>query len=313
MIFASSVGEGLVRFDSQDEDSERRRLVTFAVRASMSLPGFFKAPLLDGRRMFDGGLLANFPAREWVQLYPTRPFIGIYLGPPTPPGLDDSSVVADAIDVITTRDDYPFIQSHRDQVVMVDPEPIETTDFGLSSAEADFLVLQGRACALEHMARVLQDEELAEESVEIRSKAEAAKQIAINARRSRKRWVATQRACVLLLVLAATATVGRWSYNAIDWTSGCHAFKTESGWTIARDDTNSAEWPETTPEGTLFQHSQANESDDFFFLLRQGLYPDGMVDNMYLRIPKRGGDVSWKRRDIDPYMNIPGYVVTCSE
>ena len=44
VIFATQRNTGLVRFDSEDPRAKYDYLVTFAVRASMNIPGFFKPP-----------------------------------------------------------------------------------------------------------------------------------------------------------------------------------------------------------------------------------------------------------------------------
>jgi predicted acylesterase/phospholipase RssA len=191
VIFATQAGKGLVRFDSEDKQSERGRLVTFAVRASMSIPGFFKPPTLDGQPIYDGGLLANFPAKEWMSKYPDQPFLGIYLGPEVNDPTLKRSWMGDSAEIVITRDDYTFIDSHRDSVVVVDPAPISTTDFGIGKPEADFLILEGRASALEHMAHVLKDQDLRTLATARRTQADVAKKLVlrrINSRASLRRW-----------------------------------------------------------------------------------------------------------------------------
>jgi hypothetical protein len=91
----------------------------------------------------------------------------------------------------------------------------------------------------------------------------------------------------------------------------CSAFQSDRGWTLRRNPTDSSQWIETTPEGVQILHRQANESNDYIFLIRRGVYGGGVEDNMYLRIPKRGGLVGWKRHDVDGYNDI--YPVTCTK
>lgn len=206
VTFATQANRGLVWFDSEDETTECNRLVTSAVRASMAIPGFFKAPVLDDGAVYDGGLLANFPGKEWVAKYPDRAFLGIYLGPDTVPMPVPDSPLSDVVEIVTTRDDYVFIDAHRRFVVIVDPAPIGTTDFNLSPAEAEFLVQQGRHAALKHMAWVFNDDELRQRAEESRTVADAAKKAAIAARTLRRRnrqrvTIVAIFACLLLLIM----------------------------------------------------------------------------------------------------------------
>ena len=186
VMYATQANRGLVQFDSDDPNSERMRPVTFAVRASMSIPGVFKAPTLDGQNVYDGGLLANFPGKEWVAKYPDRDFLGIYLGSRNVDPNRKSGIAGDALDILVNKDDYPFIDKHRSRVVMVDPSPISTTQFGLGKPEMRFLVLEGRASALEHMARYLPDQQLESKAKKRRKLADYAKTIVIA--RARARW-----------------------------------------------------------------------------------------------------------------------------
>ena len=93
-------------------------------------------------------------------------------------------------------------------------------------------------------------------------------------------------------------------------TVDCIGFQNNRGWAINRDPLKPSQWIETTPQGVRIVHRQADESTDYFFLIRKGVFTDGLGDSVYIRVPKKGGYVAWKRFDRDDYSNI--YPVTCS-
>jgi hypothetical protein len=80
------------------------------------------------------------------------------------------------------NDDAEFIDTYRDRVIIVDPDPVGTTDFDISPTEADFLVLQGRADAIEHLHRYLPEQQrpTEDEVLNLRKDGEAAKAKAAN-------------------------------------------------------------------------------------------------------------------------------------
>ncbi|MHA6130452.1 patatin-like phospholipase family protein [Pseudomonas fluorescens group sp. PF-1] len=209
VVFATQRNVGLVRFDSEDPTARQNHLITFAVRASMSIPGFFKPPTEQGQPIYDGGLLANFPLKEWIDLYPDRPFLGIYLGPYVLDPLTKSNLVDDVVEIATTRDDYQIIDANRDDVVMVDPSPIGTTEFSLGKEDMDFLVLEGRASALEHMARRLKDSEVKKLAQIARANAIRAKH-KVGTRKVKKHQVRRVWIAVVVALVVAVLVWFRW-------------------------------------------------------------------------------------------------------
>ena len=209
VVFATQRNVGLVCFDSEDPSARQDRLITFAVRASMNIPGFFKPPTEQGQPIYDGGLLANFPLKEWTNLYPDRPFLGIYVGPKVVSPLTKSSVISDVLEIATTRDDYPIIDANREHVVVVDPSPIETTEFSLGKEEMNFLVLEGRASALEHMARQRGESEVTMLAQAARAKAAGAYEVVI-ARKAQKRLVRRVGIAVVVALVVGVLVWFRW-------------------------------------------------------------------------------------------------------
>jgi hypothetical protein len=168
---------------------------------------------MDGEPIYDGGLLANFPGKEWQGKYPERPFLGLYLGPQVRESSQERSTIEHVLEIATSRDDYDFIDNHRDAIVVIDPAPISTTAFDLSGEEAEFLVLQGRACALEHMAHVFADPDLRARALGMRGRADSAKSVAearVNSRRVRRRVRRVGLVLVLLLGAAILVWFGKY-------------------------------------------------------------------------------------------------------
>jgi predicted acylesterase/phospholipase RssA len=59
VIYASSSKSGEITFDTWGEHADSA--VHAAVRCSISIPYFFQPQMLDNRRVYDGGLLNNYP------------------------------------------------------------------------------------------------------------------------------------------------------------------------------------------------------------------------------------------------------------
>jgi predicted acylesterase/phospholipase RssA len=159
----------------------------------MSIPYFFQPQWMDNRRVYDGGLLANFPVqiflnqeRERTGGAPDPFFVALYLGPEKPPPIKPTSVLADLLAIWIERNDPDLLQKYRDQTVLIDTDPIGTIDFDLDDVEKDFLVLQGRVAALKFLAaqKLLKEDELTNFG-ELQSRAKAAK-AAIVERRQQK-------------------------------------------------------------------------------------------------------------------------------
>jgi predicted acylesterase/phospholipase RssA len=202
-IYATQAGEGTLVFDSRTSDGNKSAPLTFAIRCSMSIPVFFKSPMHNGKPVFDGGLLENFPAERWLRDNPGYDFIGVYLGQKVLDPSGSNGTIKPILNTLIDRNDATFIDSHRERVIVVDPNPVGTTDFDLSQSEAEFLVLQGRADALEHLHHFMPEHCRPSESEMLagRERAEAAKARAIKARRRRKRARLVKRISTAVIVV----------------------------------------------------------------------------------------------------------------
>jgi probable HAF family extracellular repeat protein len=191
VVYASTQRRGEVTFDSWGNHDDIT--VYNAVRCSMSIPYLFQPQWMDNRRVYDGGLLANFPVqiflnqeRERTNGAPDPFFVALYLGAERPPPIKPTSVLADLLAIWIERNDPDLLQKYRDQTVLINTDPIGTIDFDLDDVEKDFLVLQGRVGALKFLAaqKLLKEDELTNLG-KLQSKAKLAK-TAIIERRQRK-------------------------------------------------------------------------------------------------------------------------------
>lgn len=144
LIFASRRGNGAISFETGGDRSGSP--ATFAARCSMSIPIFFTPMTVDMRRVYDGGLRANFPLEQFQSIHPYKPFIAVYLG--SRDLGQEKGLLADLLDIAIDDDERQVVDANRDCVVEIDPSPISTLDFNLSDQEKEFLVQLGKSSAL---------------------------------------------------------------------------------------------------------------------------------------------------------------------
>ena len=145
IVYASRRNEGVIKFDSKgDRDESYAR---FAVRCSMSIPGFFAPKKMDDEYVYDGGIGNNFPLRTFMTDNKNHLFIGIYLKG----SAKSKTIVGDLIDIATDGDERAIVEANIDKIVIIDPSPIKTTQFGLNKKQMLFLVNAGRLGALEFL------------------------------------------------------------------------------------------------------------------------------------------------------------------
>jgi predicted acylesterase/phospholipase RssA len=144
VIFATIRG-GTVLFDSDGNRKDTQ--ADFAVRCSMSIPGFFRTDLLDGEPVYDGGLLNNFPVDPLLETNRNLDFIGLYLKEPRPTRYEWLLPLR-LFRILIARDERALVERHQHRIISIDPAPIRTTQFKIYPCEKDFLLWQGRAAAL---------------------------------------------------------------------------------------------------------------------------------------------------------------------
>lgn len=198
VVYACQPGVGTVVFDSKGD--LRGTVVAYAARCSMAIPYVFTPALQNGLRAYDGGMRNNFPVKIFLEDYPNKPFVGLYLG--WPYERKRTWVIKDLWDISLDGEDRETVDNHRDQIVVIDPRPIGTTDFSLTTLEQDFLLAEGRACALEFLVdRKFQNGPAYERVAQSREEANKLRAEVTRLRRrknSRRRWI------VIGLLVAAT-------------------------------------------------------------------------------------------------------------
>jgi predicted acylesterase/phospholipase RssA len=147
IVYASRIKDGTLVFDSQGVRKEIR--AAYAARCSMSIPYYFIPKYIDGVRVFDGGLRNNFPLKRFIEDNKKKPFIGLYLKSNAE---KSAFIFSDLFNTAIDGEEMQVVDANIDKVVVIDTQPIGTTDFELSDTKKKFLVLAGRVGALQFMS-----------------------------------------------------------------------------------------------------------------------------------------------------------------
>jgi len=153
VIYATSDSSGLVRYDSAGEGRDAK--ITDAVRASMAIPLFFTPAGSPDDPQFDGGLLANFPLEEFLERERPRSFVAIYLRSRarSPAERAGEFLLSRVMRILIDRDERETVERYLDRVIQIDPWPVGTTEFDLTTAHKDLLLARGRHAALRYLRR----------------------------------------------------------------------------------------------------------------------------------------------------------------
>ena len=162
IIYASRIKDGTLVFNSKGERKETH--AAFAARCSMSIPYFFTPKLIDGVRVYDGGLRNNFPLRKFVEDNIQNPFIALYLKSGAKKG---GWVLGELLDVAIDGEEVEIVDENIDKVVVIDTHPIATTDFNLTDIKKKFLVLAGKVGALQFLSKYHPDIEINKSELKI--------------------------------------------------------------------------------------------------------------------------------------------------
>ena len=120
----------------------------------MSIPYFFSPKLVDGIRVYDGGARNNFPLKLFMESYPNKPVIGLYLISGTKKG---GLVIGELANIAIDGEEIPIVEKNLDKVVIIDPRPVKTTDFNLTEKKKELLILAGRLGAIKFIERNYKD------------------------------------------------------------------------------------------------------------------------------------------------------------
>lgn len=124
--------------------------IEFSVRASMAIPGFFESMDSPPDRLYDGGVVANFAFNEFARTSPHKHVLGFFLRSGIEPSrwadrpAGPLSVLASIVEMSLGQDDATVLKENPHRIIVIDTEPIGTTDFGLSETDKNFLIETGR-------------------------------------------------------------------------------------------------------------------------------------------------------------------------
>lgn len=149
-IFASTKGRRAHAFDS-DGPAKCKDKISFACRCSMAIPYFFRPEKIEGERVIDGGVQNNYPVFALLDTDPSlkdsNNFVGLYLGHKTVKKTR-KLLLLDLFSIWSEAGDEEAKVRFIDRTIVIDPRPVKTTDFALSSTEIKFLLAEGKASAL---------------------------------------------------------------------------------------------------------------------------------------------------------------------
>ncbi|SKB48868.1 Patatin-like phospholipase [Salegentibacter holothuriorum] len=149
-VYASRKDKKALIFDSH-EAASREQSASFAARCSMSIPYMFTPQSSEGMRVLDGGAQNNFPVDEILESKKDSNFIGLYLGEEIYKPKRKSLLLFDLISIFTESTDPEILRKYKDKIVVIDPSPISTMQFKLSSEEKEFLLEAGRLGAIKFL------------------------------------------------------------------------------------------------------------------------------------------------------------------
>ncbi len=182
ILYACTPGSGTLVFDSTG--SRKDSLASFAVRCSMSIPVFFTAEQIDGRRVYDGGLRNNFPVLRFLNDHPDTPFIALYL---TAANRDRRWTGGELLDIFIEGEERGIVDRYASDMVLIDTNPVRTLDFKLDEVEKQFLTKVGRAAALRFLFRKNLDGGPTQDEVESADREAEEARDAVRSRRKKKR------------------------------------------------------------------------------------------------------------------------------
>ncbi len=112
--------------------------ITSAIRSSMAIPSFFTAVDFDGRKLVDGGVVRNFPARDVKEMG-----ANFIIGSNVAGGLLAGDKVRNAIQVLLQIAFFREAQDHKEEVALCDIYvPFEMPQFNMGSFSQAAEILQ---------------------------------------------------------------------------------------------------------------------------------------------------------------------------
>lgn len=154
-IYASRRGSKVHVFDSKElnELSDRQSPpIAFAVRSSMAIPFFFTPTSIHGYKTYDGGIQNNYPVNALLADNPDTKFVGLYLGPEGFEPEESKGFLKELFSILTEANDEDALRVYEEETIVIDPRPISTLDFALTTEEKKFLLEGGRLSALKFLS-----------------------------------------------------------------------------------------------------------------------------------------------------------------
>ncbi len=148
-IFASRKNKAYLCYDSVDNPDVP---AAHAARCSMSIPFVFVPEKTYGQDTFDGGVQNNYPVKAFLDKFPGKDFIGLYLGAQEYKS-SKQWWLANLFSIVTEASDVDSLERNLNRTVVIDPTPIGTLDFGLSNTDKEFLLATGKEGALGFLDR----------------------------------------------------------------------------------------------------------------------------------------------------------------
>src|SRR5262249_22505476 len=197
-------------FDSE-EPKDQETKISFACRCSMAIPYFFKPERINGEMVFDGGMQNNYPVRALLEKEPALRenlnFIGLYLGPKTQQ-VENQRAWRALVSIATEASDEEAKNEFIDNTIVIDPQPVETTDFSLSPTDVRFLIAEGKASALQWLSYHSQGNRPTEAEIEsARQKAAALRTLTTNERNAERKRARRNLSLKFLFGLALVAAI----------------------------------------------------------------------------------------------------------
>lgn len=150
-IYASRRDLSALIFDSSDQKSMELN-AAFTARCSISIPLFFTPQKSEGLNVFDGGMQNNFPVEILLKNNPKSTFLGLYLGKEIYTR-KKNNLFLDLLDIWTESSDPEILEKHKENIIVIDTDPISLFDFKLTAFQKEFLLESGRLAAISYLQK----------------------------------------------------------------------------------------------------------------------------------------------------------------
>lgn len=149
-VCASKRNQRALIFDSNDPQSINKN-AAFVARCSMSIPFMFTPQKDEGLNVLDGGLQNNFPLKIILEKNPNSDFIGLFLGSEIYQGRKKNNIFRDIYSIWTESSDTETLEDYKENIIVIDPNPISTIKFKLNDESKEFLLENGRLSAIKFL------------------------------------------------------------------------------------------------------------------------------------------------------------------